>query len=319
MKKTFSIIRNFFHQNVPVETLGFYRIVISGFALIQFLVLLPDWMLFYGPEGMMPWPISEALASNYMPTLSAVTKLFSPIGMSANGSVYLVTVIYVISLIGLFVGFKTRLMGLLAWSMHLIINTTGNLTAYGVETFTHIALFYCAVLPVGASWSRDNLKKPKQLPAYLITLSVRIIQLHLCIMYFSSGFEKALGDQWWNGEAIWIALQQDQFNQVDIGWMARVPWIPKLLGWGTLALETLYPIGILWPKTKRFWLTGILMMHFGIAVFLGLHLFGGLMILLNVAAFAQHCFPGFYKMRTSGRVSEGDNAEIKLARVYKAG
>jgi hypothetical protein len=32
-------------------------------------------------------------------------------------------------------------------------------------------------------------------------------------------------------------------------------------------------------------------MHFFIALFLGLHLFGGLMILLNIAAFGLNSFP----------------------------
>jgi hypothetical protein len=113
-------------------------------------------------------------------------------------------------------------------------------------------------------------------------------------MYCASGLEKAMGEQWWNGEAIWIAMQQDQFNQVNIDWMANASWVPTLLCLGTLAIEIFYPFGILWRRTRKIWLLGILMMHLFIAVFLGLQLFGGLMFLLNLTAFGEHCFPGLF-------------------------
>ena len=54
---------------------------------------------------------------------------------------------------------------------------------------------------------------------------------------------------------------------------------------------------MLWKKTKKFWLLAILSMHFFIAIFLGLQLFGGLMFLLNLTTFGEHCFPGIFSRR----------------------
>lgn len=302
MKKIFAVINSFFCKPVAVETLGFFRIAVSVFALTQFFVLLPDWMCFYGPDGFLPWEISDALSTTNTPSLLHVTSFLSPLGITANGAVYIVTVIYFLSLTGLLVGYKTRLMGGIAWMMHIVLNTTGHFTAYGVETFAHIALFYCMILPVGCCWSIDSRKKRSDLPPYLITLSVRLIQIHLCIIYLSCGIEKAMGEQWWNGEAIWMAMQQDQFHQVNINWMAQFTWIPKLLCLSTLFIETLYPFGIFWRKTKKLWLTGIISMHLFIALCLGLHLFGALMILLNAAAFGEHCFPGLFSIKWKNRL-----------------
>ncbi|MEO6000130.1 MAG: HTTM domain-containing protein [Chitinophagaceae bacterium] len=286
MKRIASNIRHFFIQPVPKETLAFFRIAISAFALIQLVVLLPDWMWFYGPAGLIPWEVSEPLAKTHMPSLGNIQSILSWLHVSANSVVYFVTGTYVLSLVGLLIGYKTRLMGFLAWLMHGILNATGHLTAYGVETFTHIALFYCMVLPVGICWSIDSRNKISRIPGYLVTLSVRLIQLHLCIMYLSCGVEKAMGTQWWNGEAIWIALQQDQFHTVNMNWLANFPLVPKLLCWSTIIIEGLYPMGMMLKKTRKFWLISILSMHTFIAVFLGLHLFGALMILLNISAFA---------------------------------
>jgi hypothetical protein len=297
MKKKFSFIARFFSQPSSPDTLGFFRIAVSAFAIVQLFVLLPDWMSLYGPKGILPWEVSEALSTNHMPGLSKVLAVLSVFKMSPVSVLYLVTIIYFLSLLGLIAGYKTRLMGTLAWLMHLVLNTTGHFTAYGVETFTHISLFYCMVLPVGSAYSVDQRKKPVSVPPYLITLSIRMLQLHLCIMYLASGLEKSMGSQWWNGEAIWIALQQDQFRQVNVDWMANVPLIPKILCLGTLLVETCYPIGMLWNKTRKCWLAAILTMHLFIALFLGLHLFGALMMLLNAAAFGKECFPRLFTLR----------------------
>ncbi len=291
MKKIFSRISNLFFTPSSPDTLAFFRIAVSAFALVQLFVLLPDWMWLYGPKGLLPWQISDALSTTNTPSLFFIS---THLNISANTTVYIITAVYFFSLTGLMIGFKTRLMGVSAWLMHIILNTTGHFTAYGVETFLHIALFYCAVLPVGCCRSVDSYKKTNQIPSYLITLSVRLIQLHLCIMYLSCGIEKSLGAQWWNGEAIWIALQQDQFHQVNTGWMAQVPLVPKLLGWSTLLFETFYPVAIFFTKTKKIWLIAIISMHAFIAIFLGLQLFGALMILLNLTVFGNHCFPGMF-------------------------
>jgi len=287
MKKITTLIRQFFQAQLPVETLGFFRILVSVFAMIQLCALLPDWAWLYGPKGLIPWEISDALSTNGAPSLRTLSLFFHLDGAT---TLYLVTIIYFMSLGGLMIGFKTRYMGMAAWLMHLVINTTGNLTAYGVETFLHIALFYCMVLPVGAALSVDNRSKQRNYPPYLITLSIRVIQLHLCIMYLSCGIEKAMGEQWWSGEAIWIAMQQDQFHSVNIDWMAKFSLAPKLLCWGTLLLETFYPVCIFIKSARKFWLAGILSMHLFIAVFLGLQLFGFLMILLNIGAFGWPYF-----------------------------
>jgi hypothetical protein len=296
MKKVYHLVQHFFTQPLPAGTLGLFRIAVAAFALAQVLILLPDWMWLFGPKGILPWAVSDALNTKNTPVLSGVASIFSRAGISAVDTVYILTIIYVLALFALLAGIYTRGAAILAWLCHMILNSTGHMMAYGVETFTHIALFYCMVLPTGAAWSLDRKRgKYKNIPAYLIALSIRLIQLHLCIMYCSSGIEKALGSQWWNGEAVWMSLQQDQFHQFDTGWLSHVPIIPKLLGWITLATEILYPFGMYWNRTKKIWLIAVIGMHLFILIFLGLYLFGTLMILLNVSAFGYHCYPELFK------------------------
>ncbi|HRK74080.1 MAG TPA: hypothetical protein PLL64_07385, partial [Rhodothermales bacterium] len=67
------------------------------------------------------------------------------------------------------------------------------------------------------------------------------------------------------------------------------PFIPMFLGWWTLFIETLYGIGMWIPRVRVFWLFNMIALHAGIAVFLGLWLFAGIMILLSVSAFGHEC------------------------------
>jgi hypothetical protein len=54
-------------------------------------------------------------------------------------------------------------------------------------------------------------------------------------------------------------------------------------------MEATYPIFI-WPRKTRFlWFAGVLGMHVGIGLLMGMYLFASVMIVLNIAAFG----PGF--------------------------
>jgi hypothetical protein len=157
---------------------------------------------------------------------------------------------------------------------------------YGVDAFAHVSLFYCLVMPVGAAFSLDRRAgRAVDAPSATATLSLRVLQLHLCIVYLSSGVEKALGEQWRNGEAIWRSLMLPEYAQFDFSWMAFTPWLAMLVAWGTLAIEIGYAFFI-WPRqTRKLWVLATLGLHLGIAVFLGLWLFSSMMMVLTFSAF----------------------------------
>ena len=157
---------------------------------------------------------------------------------------------------------------------------------YGMDMFHHISLFYCAIMPVGNSLSLDQLRtKKKILSSQEAGVSRHLLQLHLCIMYTSSGFEKAAGVQWWNGEAIWRSVMLPTFHNFDMAWLAQVPWLAMFLGWGILVIEIGYSIFVWIPRIRLLAIVAILLMHIMIGIFLGLQLFAIIMMILNLGAF----------------------------------
>ena len=71
-----------------------------------------------------------------------------------------------------------------------------------------------------------------------------------------------------------------------MSWLANWPHLAFLGSWSTLILETGYCVFI-WPRmTRKFWILGIVGLHLGIVFALGLTLFGLIMCLLTIGAFA---------------------------------
>src|SRR6185295_12232169 len=126
-------------------------------------------------------------------------------------------------LLALALGFHTRVSALLAWGLHLALMTSGFASIYGVDQIANSFLFYLVVFPSGRAWTFDS--RPEQ----TIPLGcLRVMQIHLCVIYLAAGLEKATGSAWWNGEAVWQAVTQPVFSTFDLGWLATYPWIPML-------------------------------------------------------------------------------------------
>lgn len=278
-------MNRFFFAPSSGAPLAFFRIGIALLGLIQGAWLLGSLSLLYGEDGLVPWSLSRGIVAPYMPTLAWIAPDDTWLGI--------IMAVYLFSLTALLLGRFTRYMALLAWALHFVFMNTGFMSSYGVETFMHIALCYCIVMPVGGTFSWDALHKPAVYSEWN-TLSLRVLQLHVCLVYFASGLEKALGVQWWNGEAIWQTLMQGQFSRFDMHWLANYPLIAKLLCWGTLLTELGYPLLVWWKPARFYAYLAVVGLHLGIAIFMGLELFAGMMIVFSTAAFGwpylQHAF-----------------------------
>ncbi len=283
-----SRLQDFFLLPSGSKPLAAFRIAFGIFAVAEVLCLRPNWLDLLGNDGIVQWVISKELfAIQGVPHIFHVAEALLPWGLSADHTVYLVMYGYVFALIALTFGFFTRTFAVIAWLLHILIWNTGNLYGYGVESFTRVCLFYFVFMPVSEWWALDA---PRQgttaSDSWGATLTVRILQLHLCIVYLTSGIAKIQGVQWRDGEAMWRVLCQPGYAQFDMLWLADIPGIFPVLAWSVLFLELGYAV-LIWPaSTRPFMLGGMIAMHVGIGVFMGLWGFAIVMILMNIGAFA---------------------------------
>jgi predicted DCC family thiol-disulfide oxidoreductase YuxK len=103
-------------------------------------------------------------------------------------------------------------------------------------------------------------------PTVSANLALRLIQIHLVLVYGMAGLAKLQGPSWWNGTALWGTLTAGEFVVWDFTPLAAWPLIVNLLTHASLAIELLYPIFI-WIKILRpLLLTAVVALHVGIAV-----------------------------------------------------
>jgi hypothetical protein len=281
-------IESFVLGSAKPYSLGFFRIAVSLIAIIQVFVIWPYLLQLYGNFGFIQWAVIETEPDTWLPSIGKLAIVLHAYGVSSSTCVYGVFVLYLLSLLGLLVGWNTTFFAICAWLTHTLTVNSGYISLYGVDTMIHICLFYCVWMPVGCCLSIDRtLKRAAGTARFCIGLSIRTLQLHLCIIYLNTGLAKAIGWQWWTGEAIWRAVMQPQFAIFDFSWLASFPWLAQLACWVVMAIEVGYVLFI-WPaRTRPIWLVATIGLHVGIIVNMGLIMFSIMMIVMNLSAFGS--------------------------------
>ncbi len=115
-------------------------------------------------------------------------------------------------------------------------------------------------------------------------LALRLIQLHLVLIYGMAGLAKLQGPSWWTGTALWKTMTTGEFVVLNFTALAAWPLLVNLLTHASLALELLYPV-LVWVRMLRpLTLAAIVALHAGIAVMSpGLTEFALAMAAANVA------------------------------------
>jgi hypothetical protein len=289
---------SWFEQPASPVPLAWFRIMVALFCILRLLVLGHSFLDVYGQYGFVQWAITRANLYDGLPHLGNISLLLGRLGLTPDQSVHTVLGVYVVAILGLMLGLVTRWMAALAWFCNFLLIHAGGGLVYGMDIFTHIALFYLLIMPAGNALSLDvRFRWKKAEPSVAAGITRRMLQLHLCIIYFSSGLEKAAGIQWWNGEAIWRSVTLPTFVQFDMHWLAYVPWLPAMIGWSVLILETGYAFFVWRRSTRMIWLPAVVAMHFSIGLFLGMWLFGLIMIIMNLGAFGYEAVNDWVQWR----------------------
>jgi hypothetical protein len=254
------------------------------------LSLRNDWNhLLAGAGGLINRNLAEALLSlesPFVPRLGWLVAVGDHVGLGEDMVLSLAWICLLGAGCALFVGLACRYSAVLAWFLHLCAAKSGGFVSYGVDNFMTIGLFYLMLSPLPDRYSLDwRLRKSRPKNPQLLGFWRRVLQLHLCIIYFFSGLTKCLGNGWWDGSNVWRALIRPPFNIVDPEILVRWKYFFPVAGIFICLLEIGYPFFIWHSKTRKIWLIGTCAMHVGIGLTMGMYLFAFVMIILNLAAF----------------------------------
>lgn len=160
------------------------------------------------------------------------------------------------------------------------------LNVFGLDDTLGMLLIAVAAGPSGAVLSVDRLLAPDiaaDRPSVRANLALRLIQVHLCVVYLFSGCGKLLGASWWEGTALWGAAANVQYRTLDLTWLASHPWLINALTLSTLWWEIAYAT-LIWPRlTRRLFLAMAVPVHLGIGLAMGMMEFGLAMLTANMA------------------------------------
>jgi Vitamin K-dependent gamma-carboxylase len=210
------------------------------------------------------------------------------------------------------IGLATRVTGVLTWAAMLSYIQRSPITLFGMDTIMIVVVLYLVLGPSGAALSVDRLvarylatlralRKHQPPPVFdrpaprvSANLALRLMQVHVCIIYFVSGLSKLQGDMWWSGTAVWATMANYEFSPIRYGLYvdflkvlvkSRLVWETVITGLtlGTLAFEISFPF-LVWSRSLRWTMVlAAVALHTGIAFFMGLVTFSLMMLTLVLA------------------------------------
>ncbi|OJW83621.1 MAG: hypothetical protein BGO69_04810 [Bacteroidetes bacterium 46-16] len=279
-------VLNFFFRDVyDGRFLATLRIGTGLILLSQFIQLLPDVQALMGENGMVRPDLQAVDVPAYilsLPRLATYANAYMHIRYESV--IYLLGIVYAIVIVLLTFGLLTRINACLAWLLHLSFIYSAHLFTYGVDYFLTALLFYNVVFPVGRVYSIDKLLFKYKASNY--TPYIRLLQIHICLVYFISGLAKAVGTNWWNGMSIWKAINRPSVTSYNIHFLSSFEDIYVVAGIATIIVELFYCFFIWNKHTRILWLTLTCLMHLTIAFVLQLPYFAAVMILFNIVTFS---------------------------------
>ena len=278
----------------PRETdtwLAVFRMGMGLQVAVYALFLRSDWHSLFSTtgKGLVSRELGEAIASfdsPLIPKLGWLVAFGQHVGLGEE-TVLSIAWACLLCMGGcLLLGLFCRPAAIIAWFLHVCAAESGGLLAYGADNFMTMALFYLMLSPLPDQYSLDcRLFQAKPMDQKLLGFWRRVLQIHLCFVYFFGGLAKFLGSGWWDGSNLWRSLIRPPFNLISPDILVRFKYALPILGLSICLIEIGYPVFIWMKKTRFLWLVCISAMHAAIGLMMGMYLFALVMIVLNLASF----------------------------------
>lgn len=295
MKGMFGDIRNyvadawtawnrFWYTPSAPATLSLIRLLAGSMLFYTHLVWSLDLEAFLGPEGWLPVHYLREIQGQQW----TVWSIFFWIE-----STWLLWTVHIVALIVFFclmIGLFSRPMAMLAYLFAVSYAHRVDPGAFfGLDRINCLLAMYLMLGPCGARYSLDRIRQLRRgdnstpQPTTSTTIAIRLIQLHLCIIYLFGGLAKLEGDNWQAGTAVWWAVANFEYQSLDATWLAGWPVLVALATHATVFWELFYCF-LVWNRFARPLMLGMaVLIHGGIALYMGMITFGVIMLIANLS------------------------------------
>jgi hypothetical protein len=275
------------------HTLALVRILGGAMLLYTHLVWTIELENFFGPQA---WLNAEAVSLMSQMPQQAGSTAWSHANYAWSYLYYCGSpaVLWTVHLAGLVVfalltiGLWSRVVSILACVITLAYCNRATGAWFGLDQINALIAMYLMIGSCGGAYSVDRWLAARRgaagPPARIDTnIAVRLIQLHMCVIYLFGGISKMRGLTWWDGSAMWLAVASLEYQSLDLTWLVEYRWLLALLTHITVFWEAFYCF-LIWPKlTRPVFLALAVLVHGGIAIALGMKTFGLAMLIGNIA------------------------------------
>lgn len=244
-------------------------------------------------------------------------------GYFAASSPTMIRVLAGISLVAailLTIGLATPVAALVSFLGLVSAANRAPLNVFGLDDTLGMLLVPLVIGPSGARLSIDGLLAGMERgrggePSIRANVALRLLQVHLCVVYLFSGAGKLFGASWWEGTALWGAIANDRYRTLDLRGLAGHPLVVNALTLATLWWEVAYA-ALVWPRlTRRLCLAMAVLVHLGIGLAMGMMEFGLAMITANLAfvpaaTFASLLRPFTFRISPSSHTLPGTPSDL---------
>jgi predicted DCC family thiol-disulfide oxidoreductase YuxK len=281
----------FFFTPADPTPLGLIRVAVGALAFWSLLVYGLDLRDYFGSDGWADpnaWSGLRPNGHGDEPGYGWSFWLFVPDSMLRPAWVLGLAVLAMFP-----AGLFSRVTAVLAWAVVVSTAHRAPVSLFGFDQMVSTWLLYLAATGAsGQSVSLDrflarwgstraefarrrtdarravSLSPPTGVPTATVSanLGLRLIQLHLCLIYGMAGLAKLQGPGWWNGLAIWGTLASGEFNLIDFTWLAAFPWLLNVMTHAAVAIEVTYPVLVWVPVLRPLVLAGALALHLAIGL-----------------------------------------------------
>lgn len=268
---------------------SFLRIILGVTLLAQLLVNFPFRSYLWGPAS--AWG-QELEPNSQFPFQRA---LFGP-----TSDLTVMTVAYVVLCIAavcFLLGWHTRLATAVVLVLHTLMTFSDGVYMDQSDNFLRFALIYSLFMRTWAHWSLDARRLAKvsadsQHPAqrlrnriepYVVIVhnaALTAFGAHICMIYVASAMFKIQGEKWQHGTAVFYPLQIPHFAPFPaLSDLATAHGFSvTVASYAAVYFQLFFPFMLLNKWLRKVALLGIVGMHLGIAVLMGLPFFSFFML-----------------------------------------
>ncbi len=284
--------RRFWFEPADPTPLAVMRILFGGMLLYTQIVWGLNLEGFLGPHGWQGETLVRTLQADQF-----AWSFWWWVPVSLHVTVHLVCLVI---LAAFMLGAFTPTTSVLAYLITIAYANRAPMANYGLDQINGMAALYLAIGPSGRVLSIDRLREhlrgararlsqgldpviPSVQPSARANLALRLMEVHLCVIYVFACLSKLQGESWWNGLAIWQAVSNLEYQSRDLTWLAWYPWLVNLLTHATIVWEVTFWALVWRPALRPFVLLMGTAIHLGIGAFMGMWTFGLAMIFAYVS------------------------------------